>query len=256
MICLTSNLSYSQLIIDINDYVGTEIAEIEQIGYGNRFKKNGWFTEIKFSNDSLPSREKNYFKGELRSDYHFKYEKNDSIFIVIRIDSLAKSDKNFEIKKTFFDTNGYVTKRETYTIRDSSPTVLEKNFCRDTFDRLISYERIIPSSYRNYSGDLVTSYQLFYNENNQIDSIIQTDSENISIVRYYFEYNRNGLLKSKIVDHNNPDIVLGGVRAWEKGRNDKYGYYYKYDSLGNWTKRFSLTKNRKYLNSIRNIKYK
>lgn len=252
---IISNQAYGQLIVDIDDYVGKNIKEIKKVGHRNRIFKNGWLTEIIFVNDSLPVREKNYYKGDLRSDYHFSYKRTDSTFQTTKVDSFARQDRNYEMEKLYFNEKGLIYKTETFTKRDSEPLVIETDFRRDSLDRLISYCRTVPSEFLNNSGDLITTYRLYYNDKNQVDSIVQTDSENISTIVYYFKYNKRGLTKSKIVDHNNPDVVLGGVRAWKKGKYDKYGYYYKYDRYGNWTKRFSITKHRKYLDSKRKIKY-
>lgn len=252
---IVSNLSYGQLIVEVEDYVGTRITEIKIIGHRNRIFRDGWITKISFTKDSLPTREMNYYKGDLRSDYHFSSKRTDSSFQITKIDSLAKKDRNYEMERSHFNENGLVYKTEIFTKRNSKPSTIESNFKRDSLNRIISYNRIVPSESRNNSGDLITTYKLYYNEKNQVDSIHQSDSENISSIAFYFNYNRNGLIKSKIVDHDNPDVVLGGVRAWKKGKYDKYGYYYKYDRFGNWIKRFSITKNRKYLDSKRKIKY-
>lgn len=252
---ITSNHTYGQLIVDVDDYVGTKIKEIKMFGHRNRILKNGWLTEIYFVKDSLPTREINYYKGDLRSDYHFSYKRTDSTFQTTKIDNLAREDRKYEMNRLYFNKRGFIYKKETYTKTDSNPLVIEADFMRDSLDRLISYCRTFPSEFRNNSGNLVTTYRLFYNDKNQVDSWVQTDSENISRIVYYFKYNKRGLIKSKIVDHNNPEVVLSGVRGWEKGRYDKYGFYYKYDKYGNWTKRFAITKHRKYLDSKRNIQY-
>lgn len=252
---IVSNLSYGQLIVEVDDYVGTKISEIKKIGHRNRIFRNGWLTEIRFTNDTLPTREMNNYKGDLRSDYHFNYKRTDSTFQITKIDSIAKKDRNYEMKISYFNENGLLYKTETFTKRNSDPLLVETNFTRDSLNRIIYYNQILPSSFRNNSGDLITTYKLYYNDKSLVDSIHQIDSENISSITYYFDYNNKGLIKSKIVDHNNPDVVIGGVRPWKKGKYDKYGYYYKYDRFGNWTKRFLITKNWKYLDSKRKIKY-
>ena len=252
---IISNQAFGQLIIDVDNYVGTNIKEIKQVGHRNRILKNGWLSEISFISDSLPAREINYYKGDLRSDYHFSYKRTDSTFQTTKIDSFAREDRNYEMDRLYFDNSGLIYKTETFTKSDSKPLVIETDFKRDSLYRLISYCRILPSSFRNNSGDLITTFRLYYNNMNQVDSIIQTDSKNISTIAYYFTYNKKGLIKSKIVDHNNPDAVLGGVRSWSKERTDKYGYLYRYDRYGNWTKRYFITKRGKYLNSKRKIKY-
>lgn len=252
---IISNQAFGQLIVDVEDYVGTGIKEIKKVGHRNRILKNGWLTGISFVNDSLPTLEINYYKGDLRSKYYFFYKLTDSTFQTTKIDSFAREDRNYEMDRSYFDKSGLIYKTETFIKRDSKPLAINTDFQRDSSDRLISYCRIFPSESRNNSGDLITTFRLYYNDKNQVDSIIQTDSENISKIAYYFKYNKEGLIKSKIVDHNNPDVVLGGVRSWSKERTDKYGYFYKYDRNGNWTKRYFKTKNRKYLDSKRKIKY-
>ena len=77
---ITSNQAFGQLIVDVDDYVGNRIKEITQVGHRNRILKNGWMTEISFKNDSLPNREINYYKGDLRSEYHFSYKRTDSTY--------------------------------------------------------------------------------------------------------------------------------------------------------------------------------
>lgn len=250
-----ANPTYGQLIVDVDDYVGANIKGIKQVGHRNQILKSGWLTELSFIKDSLPSREINHYKGELRSDYYFTYERTDSTFQVTKVDSLAKEDKNYEKHKSFFDKKGLIYKTETFTKKDSKPLVIETDFKRDSSHRLISYCRTFFSTYKNHRGDLITTYLLTYNEKNQVASIVQTSSYDSIPVKYYFKYNRKGLIKSKIVDHNNPDVVIGGFRAWKKGKYDKYGYFYKYDKFGNWIKRLSITKNRKYLDSKRIIEY-
>lgn len=252
---IISNQGYGQLIVSVDDYVGTNIKEIKKIGHHNRIMKDGWFTVITFTNDSLPTREINYYKGNLRSDYHFSYKRTDSTFQTVKIDSFAREERNYEMDKSYFDKFGLIYKTEKFTKRDSKPLIIKYDFQRDSLDRIISFFLTFPSESRNNSGDLITTSRLYYNDKNQVDSIVKTDSENISTIVHYFKYNKKGLIKSEKVDHNNPDVVLAGVRPWKKGKHDKYGFYYKYDKYGNWTKRFSLTKHRKYLDSKRMIKY-
>src|SRR5690554_6206984 len=86
---IISNQAYGQLIVNIDDYVGKNIKEIKKVGHRNRIFNNGWLTEIIFVNDSLPVREKNYYKGDLRSDYHFSYKRTDSTFQTTKVDSFA-----------------------------------------------------------------------------------------------------------------------------------------------------------------------
>lgn len=252
---IISNQVYGQLIVGVDDYVGINIKEIKKIGHRNRIMKDGWFTVISFKNDSLPTREKNYYKGDLRSDYHFSYKRTDSTFQTVKIDSLAREDKNYEMNKSYFDKFGLIYKTEKITKRDSKPIIIKLDYQRDSLGRIISFFLTFPSESRNNSGDLITTSRLYYNDKNQVDSIVKTDSENISTIVHYFKYNKSGLIKSEIVDHNNRDVVLAGVRGWKKGKYDKYGFYCKYDRYGNWTKRFSITKHRKYLDSKRKIKY-
>lgn len=252
---IISNQAYGQLIDDVDDYVGMKIKKIIKVGHRNRILKNGWLTEISFINDSFPTREIYYYKGDLRSDYNFTYKRTDSTFQITRVDSLARNDINYEMVRSYFDKARLIYRTETFSKRNSEPLIVENNFKRDSLGRLISYNQTLPSSSRNNSGDLITTFRLYYNNKNQVDSIIQTDSENISKIVYYFKYNTKGLIQSKIVDHNSPDAVLGGIRSWKKGKHDKYGYFYKYDKYGNWIKRYSITKNRKYLDSKRKIKY-
>lgn len=249
-------LIFGQIFPEVSDYVGNNILEIEQIGHKNCLIKNGWITITSFSNDSFPTHQINYYKGDKRGDYYYSYIAQDTIFKKVKIDSSAQEDRNYEEKRIYFNSKRQITKTETYLNSDSnSPISIEENVIRDSLNRIISYDRLFPSKSRNNAGDLITKYRFYYNKN-QIDSIVQTDSENISKIVYCFKFNRKGLISDKIVDQNNPNVVLGGVRTWSKKRMDKYQFKYKYDRFGNWTKRYFVTKNWRYLDAKRKIKYK
>jgi len=117
-------------------------------------------------------------------------------------------------------------------------TSIETNIIRDKNNRVLSFQRSMQENFRFY-----------YNDKMELDSVIQSDSENISRIKYIYKYYKNGLISDYIVDHNNPTVVLGGVRSWSKSRHDKYQLTYIYDKKGNWIKEYAVISKGKYLNA-------
>ena len=230
---------FGQIFPEVSDYVGDNIKEIKEIGYYSRFKKNGWITKTTFSENSLPFNKTNFYKGEKRSNYYFSFIESDSTYKTIKFDSLALNEDAYESMKVYFDKFKNVQKVEIF------PDFIESNIKRDTVNRIISYTRRVPSS----------EFEFTYNRQNQVESVIEIYADNTLRKIYKFKYNNKGEISDIVVDHDNPEVVLSGVRLYSKDRTDKYQYKYKYDKHGNWIKRYSVTKNWKYLNAKRNIVY-
>jgi hypothetical protein len=248
-------MAFAQIFPGVPDYTG-RILEIKEIGYHSVLKRNGWINLISFSDLALPVRELNFYKGKKRSDYHYFYVDEDSVFRKIKIDSMAGSDRNYEELRICYNQAHEIIKTKRYSDKAAkNPDLVEQEIRCDSLSRLLSYKSVLPSASRNEAGDLITQYKFHYNNCHQVDSVLRTDSENISKILYCYAYNKRGLISDEIVDHLDPGTVLGGVKPWSEKRMNMYHYRYKYDRKGNWTKRYFVTRKGKFLDAKRKIKY-
>ena len=138
-----------------------------------------------------------------------------------------------------------------YSPKDSAfPMIIESNIIYNN-KQIVKYKRI---HIDQRDTTVIQSYILDYNKENSQVVIKKSDNKNISSETIILRYDKNGNLKSNLIDFNNPETVLGGVRTWSSKRQDKYHIDYKYDKYGNWIKSYSVTWIWKYKRNTRDNK--
>lgn len=248
-------LSDAQLLSDVRNVEGDKVLMTQETGYYHRLSKSGLKMLTWYKGDSVPLREITLYNDEPRSDMHHAYVFTDTTMSIIKWDSLSPEEENPERHLYIYDTKNRLSRIEIYQDpSDHRPNLITQDIRYDDEGRILSFIRLFPSYARHQAGDLFTTYLFHYN-NNQVDSVTRTDSEGISHITYRYNYYSDGKIKSIIYDYHDPAVVLGGVRPWKRNVYNKYGYLYRYDRHGNWTRRLAITKRWRYLDAKRKIRY-
>src|SRR5690554_4951715 len=217
---LLINLPANSQILNLGDpaFKGRiENVKEKSVGY-----KNDW-RDFSFDKSFRINEKKSYRDNNLLEQVKWTYLDLDSIFIANEIVNGKKI-----IHKSYYDSNKRLKRFELYSTNDSiCPMIIETNIIYDN-NHIISYNRILL---------------------NQRDTTVTE--------KYTIEYNPDNsqVVIKKIIDYNNPETVLGGVRTWSSKRHDKYRIDYKYDNYGNWIKSYSVTWFWKHKINTRLIKY-
>src|SRR5690554_1210810 len=241
---LLINLPANSQILNLGDpaFKGRiENVKEKSVGY-----KNDW-RDFSFDKSFRINEKKSYRDNNLLEQVKWTYLDLDSIFIA---NEIVNGKKN--IHKSYYDSNKRLKRFELYSTNDSiCPMIIETNIIYDN-NHIISYNRIL----LNQRDTTVTEkYTIEYNPDNSQVVIKKSDNKNISSETITLKYDKKGNLISKIIDYNNPETVLGGVRTWSSKRHDKYRIDYKYDNYGNWIKSYSVTWFWKHKINTRLIKY-
>jgi len=241
---LLINLPANSQILNLGDpaFKGRiENVKEKSVGY-----KNDW-RDFSFDKSFRINEKKSYRDNNLLEQVKWTYLDLDSIFIANEIVNGKKI-----IHKSYYDSNKRLKRFELYSTNDSiCPMIIETNIIYDN-NHIISYNRIL----LNQRDTTVTEkYTIEYNPDNSQVVIKKSDNKNISSETITLKYDKKGNLISKIIDYNNPETVLGGVRTWSSKRHDKYRIDYKYDNYGNWIKSYSVTWFWKHKINTRLIKY-
>ncbi|WP_026905446.1 hypothetical protein [Pedobacter glucosidilyticus] len=239
------NLSANSQILNLGDpdFKG----KIESVREKSNAYKNDW-RDFFFDQSFRLSEKKSYRDNNLLEIVKWTYLDLDSIFI-----AKEAINGNKFIHKSYYDSNKRLKKFELYSSKDSIyPMIIETNITYNN-NQIIKYDRILLNQ---RDTTVIETYMLEYtNDNNQV-LIKKNDNRNISSETIILKYNKKGNLISKIIDYNNPETFLGGVRTWSSDKHDIYRIDYKYDKQGNWTKSYSVTWIWKHKINTREIKYK
>ena len=204
---------------------------------------NGDYREFRFDSLSNIISKRSYRESNLVQEIYWHYSYQDSVQIVEE-----KIGEESYFHKSYFDSEGRLAEYKLYNLPDTvRPFIHERNIDYEG-DKILGYERI-----HNHSDgtQLVIKYYIDYDSDSTRASIRNDfDSQIITL-----KYDKEGNLKKRIIDYNDPSIVIDGARTWSRLSQDKYCIGYKYDSKGNWTKEYSIIWWRRILKSRRKIEY-
>lgn len=212
-------------------------------------KKNSQdWREFTFDSLSRLAEKRSFRDGKLVQDVKWTYTDLDSILV-----SEENLGNEIFIHKSYFDLHKRLKKYEIYSPQDSVfPFITETNI--DYLNGLIQYYNRILINHRDTT---VNEWYKFYYSRDKFEVLITNmynkDSNPETIT---FRFDKKGNVKSEIVDNNNPLAVIAGVKAWSRTHLDKYRIDYKYDKLGNWITKYSVTRFCKHRIETRKIKYK
>jgi hypothetical protein len=209
--------------------------------------KNDW-REFYFDNISRIIEKKSYRDSNLVEVVKWSYLDLDSVFIAYEIINGEKFSH-----KSYFDSDKKLKKIELYSPKDSVCPMIIKNNIIYNDNQIEKFNRILINQ---RDTTVIESYIFDYNKDNSVSIIKKNDNKNISSETIILKYDKNGNLISKLIDYNNPETVLAGVRTCSSTRHDKYRVDYKYDKYGNWIKSYSVTWFWKNRINTRMIKYK
>lgn len=207
--------------------------------------------EFEFDNQ-YRQKEKKYFREHnwVQSE-KWDYIESDSLLIIKREIDNGTRIEHF-IDKFYFDSDKRIKRQEIFSHRDTIyPMIIFTNFVFSGTD-ILQYNRILIN---NKDTTTVELYEKIYSKDKLTVIVKKTDSKGISSFIRTLKYDKKGNLKSQIVDYNNPEVVLAGVRTWSRWRHDKYRIDYKYDDQGNWLESYAVTWRKKYKTNIRLIEY-
>ena len=209
--------------------------------------KNDW---REYSFDSL-SRiiEIKYFRDKELLENTFRSYKmiNDSVLIVTETN---KSRRGIYISnsKYYYNSQKRIVRYEYYKENCLTPMIVELNAKYEN-GRIMQYDRIlIPND-----TSVIENYKFDYLSNKII--VKKTDNKQISHITTTIKLDKRGNWIDKVVDYNDPECVLGGIRTYSRFRHDKYEIKYKYDKIGNWIQSYSVTQFWRYKRDKREIKY-
>ncbi|MDP4227320.1 MAG: hypothetical protein Q8910_13145, partial [Bacteroidota bacterium] len=172
---------------------------------------------------------------------------NDSVMIITETN---KSRRGISIHsyKYYYDSQKRIVRYEYFKEDCLTPMIVELNAKYEN-GRIIQYDRIlIPND-----TSVIEHYRFEYLDNKII--IKKTDNKHISWETTIIKLDKKGNWIDKKVDYNNPECVLGGIRAYSRFRHDKYEIKYRYDKMSNWIQSYSVTRFWRYKQDKREIKY-
>ncbi len=222
--------------------ISKNVVKISQIHFNGIFRKSGWKSIYEFSDGKL-TRQRNWYKGDLRFDEKHNYQKDKSIIIKKTIDS------NNAISSITKDSiPNQLRKREFYVKNDTvKPVIVLHSYLYDSIDQLVSYKW----TSEDYEGNETTDCsKLKYKKNELIIQELEECSRINKTITVKFDSKGNPI--SETINYHDPTIIITGGRS-EKGI---IRYKYKYDKKGNWIKRYYVTsKGKSILEFKRKIKY-
>lgn len=242
---LLLSLSAKCQILDLGDpdFKG----KIESVIEKSKRDRNNW-REFSFDQYFRIREKKSYRDNNLIEVVKWTYLDLDSIFIANEIINGKRITH-----KLYYDSNKRLKRFELYSTIDSvHPMIIENNIIYDN-DLIIRYNRTLLNQ---MDTTLTETYLLEYNKGDSQVIIKKSDNKNISSETIILRYDKKGNLISKLIDYNNPKMVLVGVKTWSSNRHDKYRIDYKYDNYDNWIKSYYVTRIWKYKINTRVIKYK
>jgi len=157
------------------------------------------------------------------------------------------------IDKYYLNPDKKLKRHEVFSSIDSIvPMVIFTDFIYES-NKLKEYTKIFKVK---SDTTLIEHSQIKYNKNKSLVTTTEKYKSEKTISFSVLKYDKKSILISITVDHNNPKVVLGGVRTWSPFRHDKYRIDYKLDKYGNWISRYSVTWLRKRKIEERQIEYK
>ena len=202
---------------------------------------------------------KRYFtENNLMQTETWEYIENDSLLIV-KNRIFSGFSISFFVNKIYFDSNRRPKRHEIFYSQNNSidTTILKTIYTDFVFNEndVMQFKRITINNGDTTAIELYEKQYINKRLSVAVSKMTYSDKE-ITSYTQTMKYDKKGNLKSKIIDYNNPEIVLGGAITWTRWRHDKYRIdYKKYDKRGNWTERYAVTWLKKYKIEVRVIEY-
>lgn len=196
--------------------------------------------------------EKKYFREHnLVQTEIWDYAETDSMLVINKQIENGTRIENFT-EKLFYDSSKRIKRKEVFSKSGSIiPEIVFTNFVFNGND-IIQYNRILIN---NHDTTTVELYEKEYREDKLTIIVRKTDSKSLNSFTQTSKFDKNGNLKSEVIDYNNPEVVLADVITWSRSRRDKYRVDYKYDKQGNWIKKYAVTWLKKHKIEERIINY-
>jgi len=228
-----------------------------------RFKKgllhynSDWYYLYKFFDSGKIKVQKNYERGKLRAEYHYKYDSKGNKISEVCIGAVNHKTDSTEIFKNeyTFDILGNI-KTEILKGPEHELIWSRDSIIYNNSNQPIKYVKVYPP-WSEKGQRILEYYTLTYNEKGLVEEINMNDIEGSHRKNHYWYYDNGNISKSEVnhlaVFKSNNRLALNNNRLTEKKVVE---YFYKYDRNGNWIERYTKVNNsQKQLEIKRLIKY-
>ena len=262
ILLLLPSLVFGQLFPKVPDFRGN-IERVTEKRFGKEVdvskrdsgvfrpgKFSGWKYTYLFDEHSELAERTNSFQGKVNAAYLYRREKKGTKFIERELvkDTIQGIGGDYIEYENITDSIGRVKNVNFWSFNS------ERNF-RELFlvEMYPEYENGNLTSFTRYNikenGDILSREKcnLFYDASGRL---IRTERKYIELnlkTVIYYSYNSRGL-----IDHCTISYLVGLRNDQNKQNQD---IFYKYDSRGNWVKRFYLIDGKRKLEARRSIKY-
>lgn len=214
-------------------------------------KFSGWIFTYLFDEEAKLKKRINSFHHRVLAEY--SYQRNKTGDRLIERETIEKDDNNCAgeciEQENFFDMNGMVVKVNFWAVdlkKNARELFLIEQNAEYKNGRLMSFTR--QNVNENHEVDAGETCELFYDGDEHLIRIERKDMDaNLKTVLNY-SHNAKGFM-----DHYSVDFLIG-LPIY--GKNLKQDIYYKYDSHGNWIRKYRLSGGKKRVEAKRTIKYK
>jgi hypothetical protein len=209
--------------------------------------KDDW-REYSFDSLSRIIEVKYYRDKELLETDFLSYKMFNDTILVITKTNKSRRGISANYLKYYYNSQNKIVRYEYYKENTSIPMIVEQNV-RYENDQLKQYDRILIHK----DTSVIETCRFDYLKNKIV--IKNSDNRNISRETVILKLHKNRNIIDKVIDYNDPECILAGVRTYSRSRRDKYEIKYKYDKMGNWIKSYSITQFWRYKINYREIKY-
>jgi len=207
------------------------------------FKLSKWKTIYFFSKNNLIERKTNYYKGEKRGDWLYKYdEKRNKIseMTIYGVDK-GKASKN----KIRYDSLGRIESIKVYYTTNEI-SFIKTDFIYSINGDTVSYKNIQPI-YRKKDTIFSRVVEIF----DSLNRIIERryfDSDELLKTKWNFYYDKYGNLESFNSQFKDSEETEFSIIDWRI-------FEYKYDHYGNWVLKYQLVDKKRIPLARREIEY-
>ena len=207
-----------------------------------------WRIVCHFDRQGSLIRERNFYKGKLKSDYVYDYRITDSVVVTSITDISAPYPKLVKKCEDYFSPSGKCYKRRVYMNGSDTVSLYIDNFVYDG-NLLISNEEA--TAWQKENGK-VSKVNYYYNEKKQ--KILETKFFN-GTDSVFYSYDKMGRLTDEIKKSDDISVLSDIVPYADNELNKVQLTYSNFDNKGNWTKSYYATQEGKKTRSKRKIEY-
>jgi hypothetical protein len=256
-------IAFGQLLPKIPDFKGN-VKQVTEKRFGKEFnlfgllKKthypglySGWKYTFQFNKQSKLISQTNTFHREIESELVYHYDTIENRYIEREITG-PKSKKNrgdYTEYETFQNSEGFPEKviSRAFNSKDKSINIfMIEQDAEYSKDKLQSFTRRNISSGEDLGS--LEKCSLYYNSSGQLIRLERKNLDTDLTTILYYSYNNKGF-----VDHYSIDYMADLVEFGSKKQLQEV--YFKYDSHGNWTKKYWKSGKESRLEAKRRIKY-